>query len=148
MDAGVPYDAGVRHDLPDIYDDRPLRGPRPPRRVWPWLLVVLIVAAGVAATLWWLRREPTKATTQAPAPVRVVHDRPGGARSIAGAKINEAEAVLILRRHFKVPETCLAIRFDGASGRVYRFTAFNSCDRTRLGQWQVDGWTRDVSPRN
>ena len=79
--------------------------------------------------------------------MHVVRDRPGGARSIAGAKINEPEAVLLLRRHFNVPDQCIAIIFNGEHGRLYRFTAFNSCDRTRLGQWQVDGWTQAVSPK-
>ena len=133
----------VRHDLPDVYDDRPLGEPHPPR-MWPWALLVLAIAAAGAA-YWILQRETAPPKPVILPPVRVVRDRPGGARTIAGAKINEAEAVLILRRHFSVAEQCLATISNGASGRVYRFTAFNSCDRTRLGQWQVDGWTKAVS---
>src|SRR5207247_8526707 len=81
-----------------------------------------------------------------------VHDysvRPGVARRIACASINEPEAVMLLRRHFapRLSDECIAMMANGASGRVYRFTAFNRCDHTRLGQWQVDGWTKAVSPR-
>ena len=143
----------MRHDLPDVYDDRPLRGPRPPRRAPATIASVLALIALGAAVWFFLRyaraqHAPPPSTTAAP-PVRVVHDRPGGARRIAGAKINEAEAMLTLRRHFapRVADNCLAVISNGASGRHYRFTAFNSCDRTRLGQWQVDGWTKEVAPR-
>ena len=135
----------MRHDLPDIYDDRPLHEARPPR-TWPWVLLVLAIAAA-GASYWFLRRETVAPKPVKLAPVHVVRDRPGGTRAIAGAKINEAEAVLILRRHFNVPDTCIAAISAGPNGRVYRFTAFNSCDRTRLGQWQVDGWTKEVAPR-
>ena len=135
----------MRHDLPDIYDDRPLGEPRPPR-TWPWVLLVLaIVAAG--ASYWYVRRESAPAPAVTHAPAHVVHDRPGVTRRIAGAKINEAEAVLILRRHFNVPDRCIAVIANGEHGRAYRFTALNSCDRTRLGQWEVDGWTKTVTPR-
>ena len=135
----------VRHDLPDVYDDRPLGEPRPPR-VWPWVLLVLAIAAA-GASYWVLRRETATPKPVKLPPVHVVRDRPGGTRAIAGAKINEAEAVLILRRHFNAPDTCIAVISGGPKDRVYRFTAFNSCDRTRLGQWQVDGWTKEIAPR-
>ena len=135
----------MRHDLPDIYDDRPL-GPRARRSTWPWVLLVLAIAAAGAA-YWYAHHQPARSARQALPPVHVVRDRPGGARSIAGAKINEAEAVLLLRRHFDLADQCLAVIFNGEHGRVYRFTAFNSCDRTRLGQWQVDGWTKAVAPK-
>ena len=138
----------MRHDLPDIYDDRPLRADGlPPRRpVWPWVLLVLAVAAA-GASYWYLRRESAPVPAVTHAPEHVVRDRPGVTRRIAGAKISEAEAVLILRRHFNVPDSCIAVIANGEHGRVYRFTAFNSCDRTRLGQWEVDGWTKAVMPR-
>ena len=134
----------MRHDLPDIYDDRPL-GPRAKRSTWPWVLLALAVAAAGASS-WYLRRESAPVPPARHAPVHVVRDRPGGARLIAGAKINQAEAVLLLRRRFNVPDQCLAVISNGEHGRVYRFTAFNSCDRTRLGQWEVDGWTKAVTP--
>jgi hypothetical protein len=136
----------VRHDLPDIYDDRPLGEPRP-WRAWPWVLLALAIAAA-GASYWYLRVQSAPPPAPAKQPTgHVVRDRPGVTRRIAGATINEAEAVLILRRHFGVPDTCIAVISNGQSGRVYRFTAFNSCDRTRLGQWQVDGWTKAVSPK-
>jgi hypothetical protein len=132
----------VRHDLPDIYDDRPLRGQRPPSRTWPWVFGALVILA-VGVTWWYIRREPAApAAKSAAAPVRVVRDRPGG-------KIDEAKAALILRRHFapRIADQCLATIMNGASGHVYRFTVVDSCNRTRLGQWQVDGATGAVLPR-
>ncbi len=138
----------MRHDLPDVYDDRPLRPPRPPR-TWPMIVVVVVLIAAGAAAFWYFRQtRPEPAELRAnTAPVRVVGDRPGGARRIAGAAINEAEATLLLRRALarSVRGDCLAIMSRGAAGNAYLFTAFNSCDRTRLGQWKVDGKTRAVS---
>jgi hypothetical protein len=131
----------MRHDLPDVYDDRPLRGPRPPRRAWPWVLLVIAVAAAAAA--WYAAHRPPASSSPAapPPPVRVVRDRPGG-------KVDQAEAALLLRRHFapRVAEHCLATIMNGAAGRIYRFTVVNSCDRTRLGRWEVDVAAKRVSP--
>ena len=131
----------MRHDLPDVYDDRPLRGPRPPR-TWLWALAALLLLIAGGAAYWLLRRQPEKsAAPPAMPPVRVVHDRPGG-------KVGEATAVLLLRRHFapRVSDRCLATIMNGRSGDVYRFTVVNTCDRTRLGRWQVDVGTKEVSP--
>src|SRR5207247_4558558 len=100
----------------------------------------------MAGAAYWYTRPQKSAKPASLPPVRVVHDRPGVTRRIEGAKISEAEAVLILRRHFGVPDNCLATIANGASGKVYRFTAFNTCDRTRLGRWEVDGWSKAVTP--
>ena len=127
----------MRHDLPDVYDDRPLRGP--PRRVWPWLVLFVVVAAGA---VWYLHEQRPAPPTPTLPPLRVVHDRPGG-------KVGEAEAALLLRRHFapRVADRCLATIMNGASGPVYRFTVLDTCDRTRLGQWKVDVTTGIVSKK-
>ena len=129
----------MRHDLPEIYDDRPL-GPRARRRAWPWVLLVLAIAAAGAS--YWYAHRPEPVTAKQPLPpVRVVRDRPGG-------KVEEATAVLLLRRHFapRVPEQCLATIMNGRRGSIYRFIVINSCDHTRLGRWQVDVATKAVTP--
>lgn len=133
----------VRHDLPDIYDNRPLRadGLAPRRPLWPWVLLALAVAVA-GASYWYAHYQPASPPKKPLPPVRVVRDRPGG-------KADEATAVLLLRRHFatRMPEQCIAAIMNGSSGSVYRFTVINSCDRTRLGQWDVDGRTKAVTPR-
>ena len=132
----------MRHDLPDIYDDRPLSpdGRMPRRPAWPWVLLALAVAAA-GASYWYAHRAEPAVAKQALTPVHVVHDRPGG-------NVNEATAVRLLRRHFapRVPEQCLATIMNGRRGSAYRFIVINSCDHTRLGRWQVDLATQAVTP--
>jgi hypothetical protein len=75
-------------------------------------------------------------------PVRVVSDRPGGARKAAGATVNEAEAIRLLRRHLVAAGTkseCIAISSQGSAGNSYRFTAYDGCAQVRMGRWTVDG---------
>ena len=132
----------MRHDLPDIYDDRPLSadGRMPRRPAWPWVLLALAIAAA-GASYWYAHRAEPAVPRQPLPPVHVVHDRPGG-------KVDEATAVQLLRRHFasRIPEQCIAAIMSGASGGVYRFTVVDSCQRTRLGRWQVDVKTEAVTP--
>ncbi len=96
------------------------------------------------------QREPAPAAKPEPPATRVVKDRPGGARHTAGATINEAEAIRLLRRHLvnngKVTNDCLAILSNGSRAATYRLTAYNRCDNTRLGRWAVDGKTRAIAP--
>ena len=88
------------------------------------------------------RREPPATST---APIRVVKDRPGGARRGAGATITEPEAILRLRRHFtSIQGECVAILSQGYRDGAYHLTAVNRCDGTRLGRWRVDGRTGAV----
>ena len=130
----------MRHDLPDIYDDRPL-GPRAKRSAWPWVLLALAIAAA-GASYWYAHYEPAKPPARPLPPVHVVRDRPGG-------NVNEATAVQLLRRQFaaRMPEQCMATIMNGRSGSVYRFIVINSCDHTRLGQWNVDVAMKAVSPK-
>ncbi len=80
-----------------------------------------------------------------PPPIRVVKDRPGGARRGSGATITEPEAILRLRRHFTtIKSECVAILSNGYRDGAYLLTAVNSCDGTRLGRWRVDGRTGAV----
>ena len=109
-----------------------------------WVLMLLLIALGVAATTYWLTR-PTVAPTKAtPPPVRVVHDRPGGARSGAGAKISEPEAILHLQRSLGLKVDCIAIMSNGFRDGAYQLTAVDRCEGTRLGKWRVDGKTGAV----
>ena len=125
---------------------------RPPaRRVagGGWVAAVAILAIVAAAGGWWWYTRHGQFPRLDSGPVRVVGDRPGGVRRGAGAAINEAEAVMTLRRHFaSQPEPvrgeCLAIIGRGYSNGYYSFDAVDSCDRTKLGRWRVNGQTRAV----
>ena len=123
------------------------------------LLTVLVLAIAAAGGSWvYLNRPdivarvdpnppPPKPTDTAP--VKVVKDRPGGARRGAGAKISEPEAIRALRRHLTnvegVAGQCIAVKSDGYRAGGYELTVINSCEKTRLGRWRVDGRTEAVS---
>ncbi|MFL6244914.1 MAG: hypothetical protein ACJ74H_02735, partial [Thermoanaerobaculia bacterium] len=127
----------------DVFDERSLR----PRTRRVFLLVFIVVIALAAA--WFLiptrflKREPAPAAKPAPPSTRVVHDRPGGARRAAGASINEAEAIRLLRGHLAstmtINSSCLVVMSHGPSKGDYYFTAYNRCDNVRIGRWRVDG---------
>src|SRR5215212_2009815 len=85
----------------DLFDGKIAK--QGPRRIWPYLLVLLLIAGGAAAWIWFRTETPIPYIRSAPVrldtgPTRVVRDRPGGARKGAGAAINEAEAIRVLRR--------------------------------------------------
>jgi hypothetical protein len=134
----------------DLYDERVHRAKT--RFVLFGVLLLLALAAGGAA-IWWSTRNalPQKAntTTMEPPPVRVVGDRPGGARRRPGAKLNEAEAIRMVRRHLVVStgvkSECVALMGGSFRGGAYVVTAYDSCERTRLGKWRVDGKTGEVT---
>ena len=136
----------------DVFDERSLR-PRT-RRVF---LLVLIAAVALAAAWSFLpnrpampwQREPARAAKPAPPATRVVGDRPGGARSAAGATINEAEAMRLLRSHLAsttgIANACVVVMSHGPGKGEYFFTAYNRCDNVRIGRWRVDGKTGQVA---
>lgn len=136
----------------DLFDERSLR----PRTRWGYVLAFLVVAA-LAAT-WFLipnrpdipwQREPAKPAKPAPPQTRVVKDRPGDARRAAGATVNEAEAIRLLRRHLAsttdIANACLVVMSHGPSKGDYFFTAYNRCENTRIGRWRVDGKSSAVT---
>ena len=106
------------------------------------VLALLLVAAAIGAVTYWFTKPPV--VTNKPLPVRVVHDRPGGARKGGGATINEPEAILRLQRSFALKPDCVAIMSKGFHDGAYELVAVNRCDGTRLGKWLVDGKTGDV----
>jgi hypothetical protein len=136
----------------DIFDGR-MPGQR---RRWPWLLGALVLAIALAAGSWFvlrgpLPRMPWRPAPVKPAPIRVVNDRPGGARRGAAAAINEPEAILVLRRYLTasldkpIKDDCFAVLSHGFRRGAYELDAVNHCDGTRLGRWRVDGTTRAVT---
>ena len=118
---------------------------------WGWVVVLLAIGAAGAGGWWYFKQQQfPKPDT---GPIRVVGDRPGGAKQPAGAAINEPEAILTLRHHFaegpeKIKGQCVAVMSRGFRDGSYRFDVVNSCKRQRLGRWQVDAKTRNVSKAN
>jgi hypothetical protein len=128
------YTRRVRHDLPEVYDDRPLRGPQPPR-TWPWVLaVIVLIAAGAAGWLYFQRKPAPVAQA---APVAIVPPK------------DQAAAIRALRLHLaqNAKSDCIALIGAGADGSEYRFNAFNQCENKRLGRWKVDRKTGAISPQ-
>ncbi|HEX2059924.1 MAG TPA: hypothetical protein VHK90_04225 [Thermoanaerobaculia bacterium] len=131
----------------DIFDGKMPREKKPSSwGFWAGMLLLACVGAGYAV---WMNRRPEQvpARKETPPEVRVVRDRPGGARRAAGAKVTEAEAIRLLRRHLvttrNVKNECLAIL--SAGGGAYVFNVYDRCGEVRLGKWKVDTKTGAVS---
>lgn len=131
----------------DLYDERVHR---PKTRWGPFaaLLVLALVAGG--ASIWWntVRSLPERSPAAGDVPsVRVVKDRPGGARQPRGAAVNEAEALRLVRRHIVettgVRSDCIALLGGGFHSGAWVVTAHDSCNGIRLGKFVVKG--REVS---
>jgi hypothetical protein len=124
------------------------RTDRKPRTWWPWIVVVLIAAAVGA---WMYAPHPTELPRTDTGPVRVVKQRPGGSAKGSGAALTQPEATVTLRRHFTaraenpIKGSCLAIASRGFADGAYAFDVFDSCAKSRLGRWKVDGKTGAVS---
>ena len=133
----------------DLYDERVHR-PKTRVALFGALLVIATLAGGAA--VWWNARGALpareKKVADAP-PVRVVGDRPGGARTRPGATLNEAEAIKRVRRHLVVTagvkSECVALMGGAFRQGAYVVTAYDSCTSTRLGKWRVDGKSGDVA---
>ena len=132
--ASIPRDAGACPQC-GVF----ARLAEPPRKGGSrrWILVLLLLAAAAGGATYFLTRGP--AAPPAPLPIRVVHDRPGGAHLAPGATVSEPEAILRLRRSLALAPDCVAIMSHGFVDGGYRLTAVNRCDGTRLGRWRVDG---------
>ncbi len=132
----------------DLYDERVHR-PKTRIRLFATLLAITLIAAGAA--VWWNARHalPEAKTPAAETPpVRVVGDRPGGARRAPGALVNEAEALRLVRRHLVettgVRADCLAMLGQGFRDGGYVANVHDRCASTRLGRWRVDGKSGEV----
>jgi hypothetical protein len=133
----------------DLYDERVHR-PKTRYRLFAALLALALIAGGAA--VWWNARhalpEKKKQSAAAP-PVRVVGDRPGGARRAPGAAVNEAEAIRLVRRHLVettgIRADCVALLSRGSTKGAYVINAHDRCTSTRLGRWRVDGKTGAVA---
>ncbi|HUP45763.1 MAG TPA: hypothetical protein VM779_09650 [Thermoanaerobaculia bacterium] len=147
------YCTNCRAEIPPLEDACPGCGvfagevfdgrlPRRPRR-WRRVAGFLVIAAAVVVIGWLVvQRRGGPADLTEPPPVAVVSDRPGGSRRAAGAVINEAEAMRVLRRHFiatGIRGDCLVISSQGIDDGNYQLTAINRCEETRLGRWVVEG---------
>lgn len=133
----------------DVFDGR-IRRKREPRK-WGGIFGVLLLLLAAGGGWWWWKttQEPAPvAPPAAEAPIRVVGDRPGGVRRAKGGKLNEAEAILTLRRKLaaqhQLKNECVAILSHGSEGGAYVLSAVNSCGGTKLGRWRVDAVTGAV----
>jgi len=127
----------------DLYDERVHRA-KTRYKLFGALIALALIAAGAA--VWWNARGglPGRKPPATAAPsVRVVHDRPGTTQRAAGAKINEAEALRLVRRHLVtttgISADCIAILGAGSHHGAYIVIAQDRCTSTRLGRWRVDG---------
>ncbi len=126
----------------DVFDGKIRREKRPVSATLLALLVLALVGAGYAVWMNRFRKEPVAPKPQAP-PVRVVKDRPGGSPRRADATVTEPEAIRILVAHLVesrgIRKECVVVMSLGYRNGAYQFTAFNHCEKTRLGKWQVKG---------
>lgn len=141
LPAGAAWCETCGADAGQVFDGRVSRPERRSMAV-PLFVMLVVIAAGAAAWIYrskipFLRAEPVFDT----GPVRVVKQRPGGARRAPGAKLSEPEAMMTLRQHLAVSvrSECLAVASRGWERGVYVFDAVDSCHGTKLGRWHVDG---------
>src|SRR5687768_1353533 len=124
------------------------------RSRWPLFVALLLLAVIAGGAAVWLKEggdverligpllgrkaEPKPE----PPPVRVVGDRPGGARRAAGAVVSEAEAIRLLRRELVartgLKNECIALIGDSGRKSEYAYSVFDTCGRVRLGTWSVN----------
>lgn len=132
----------------DFVEGEVVQPRKPNYRFWISALIVVVILAALSFLLLQRAIVPANHVRLIyREPVRVVRDRPGGAHVAKGARISEAEATMLLRRHFvNVKSECVAILSEGFRGGAYQMNVVNGCDHTRLGRWRVDGTTKAVTP--
>ena len=123
--------------------------PRKRSRGILWFVAVLVLGAAAFAAWKFLPALRGDSTPSRPPEVRVVGDRPGGARRGSGAKLSEAEAIRLLRRHIvtanEIGADCVVTMSGGFDKGAYVLTAVDRCGHTRLGRYRVDGKTGAVT---
>jgi hypothetical protein len=133
----------------ELYDER-MHRPKTRFKLFAGWLVIALLAGGAAVWFNAQRSLPDRKQTVRQTPrTRVVGDRPGGARRAAGAKISEAEAIRLVRRHLVttngIRNDCIVLLGAGFSGGGYVVNARDHCTSTRLGKWRVDAKTGAVT---
>ncbi|HEV8657104.1 MAG TPA: zinc ribbon domain-containing protein [Thermoanaerobaculia bacterium] len=147
LPAGATWCEKCGTDVGEVFDGR-VRKPRASRSATPWIVALLILGGAAAA---WFYRSKIPFLHQAPVfdsgPIRVVRQRPGGVRRAPGAKLSEPEAMQTLRRHLapQVKSECLAVASRGYKDDAYGFDVVDSCKGTKMGRWQVNGKTGEVT---
>jgi hypothetical protein len=144
--AGAQRCANCGEIAGDLFDGR-IRKPERRRSRGGFLSVLMVLLALSGAYWWWTEQQKKDAVREEALSLvlpstRVVGDRPGGSRRGEGAKISEAEAMRILRRHFAEKGTsadCLFLSSQGYRDGAYQLTARDHCQDVRLGRWAVDG---------
>jgi hypothetical protein len=109
-----------------------------------WVLGLLLLAVAVGAATYFATRGTKPPVVNS---IRVVGDRPGGARVGGGAKVTEPEAMRRLQRHLNLKPDCAALMSHGYRDGAYDLSAVNRCEGTKLGRWRVDGKSGSVSWR-
>jgi hypothetical protein len=132
----------------DVFDGKIRREKRPLSAALLALLFLAVLAGGYAVWFNRFRKEP--ATVNPPLPsTRVVKDRPGGSYRGRNARLTQAEATRLLVAHLvesrRLSADCVVVLSTGYRDDTYRFNAFNHCDQTRLGRWQVSGRSGKVT---
>ena len=140
--ARVPHDAGACPECGVFARVAPAAR----QRSLTLLLSLLLIALTVAAAAYFLTRGSHAVRSGRQRPIRVVRDRPGGARRGDGATISEPEAILRLQRSFDAAPECIAIMSKGYINGGYILEAINRCDGTRSGRWRVDGGSGAMRP--
>ena len=151
LPAGAAWCEKCGADSGSVFDGRMPKAKRSFGNAWPLILVLLLAVGGA---VWFFRDElpigryfPRSLPRTDTGPIRVVGQRPGGARKAPGAKLSEPEAVITLRRYLttgEVKSECLALASRGSAGGAYTFDAVDSCRDVKLGRWKVDGKTGEV----
>ena len=142
--ARIPGDLGA---CPECGVFARVVGPPTRSKSRTWILALLLAAAAVAGVTYFATK-PRPGERRPLPPIRVVKDRPGGARVGAGAAISEPEAVLRLQRSFAgVKPECVSTISKGYHEGAYVIEAVDRCAGTRLGKYRVDGKTGAIGGR-
>jgi hypothetical protein len=120
----------------DVFDGRIAKPEKRPVSV-TLLALLLLAILGAGYAVWFNRDRLTQVSRKekpAAPPVKVVADRPGGKKDRAEAT-RRLIAYFVEERGLK--KECVVLAQLQPQGESHRFRAFDRCDQTRLGRWQV-----------
>jgi len=126
-------------DAGEVFDGRVKPQQRERSNSWITAVVLLIIVAAAAwfTRPYWRRYVGDRGIVSTSEP-KVVKQRPGGARRLAGATLSEPEAIMALRRSFQMKDECIAVMSRGFDAKSYTFDAVNRCANRKLGRFSVD----------